>query len=83
MKLEIAWESHPAHVLEVGKVDAIPSVGDFVSVEGIAYAHAERMLGEEAAIRGKDNLFGYVRRRRYTYVDGTAVVRVWIHRDPL
>lgn len=31
--LELAMESHPNHVLDVGKVDLVPAVGDYVERE--------------------------------------------------
>ncbi len=30
IRLELALESHPNHVLEVGEVTAVPMVGDYV-----------------------------------------------------
>lgn len=32
-RLELALQSHPNHVLELGVVDALPAVGDFVNRE--------------------------------------------------
>lgn len=78
MKLEIAWESHPAIVLELGDVDAVPDVGDFVEVDRVAYPDSERLI-----VSGRECLFGYVRRRRFSYRADVIVVRVWIHEYPL
>lgn len=84
MKLEVVWESHPQVVLELGVVDAVPDVGDYIAVKQIAHVHAMRMLGETAANAGEDKVFGYVRRRRFTYELGgrQLIVRAWIHKDP-
>lgn len=30
IRLELALETHPTHVIEIGVVSAVPSVGDFV-----------------------------------------------------